>query len=202
MKKFILFSIVLLLLQSCFIHINESGYRSLNYVKNLHIKSLEAINNIDSFNTENNKNIYKVNTENIFDIANNHEYTWVHIWNPYCPNDNCVNIGQFEELADHYKSKGLKLVFTSTSYDLKKIFTIADNSSFRKPIYVLDGEYYGVKLKKIRQKLYMDLNKEAKEDDVFFHDDYVFKGDSLIYFGSNITDSIMDKLILEDKIQL
>lgn len=194
------FHILLLLsltfvIASCgLIQINESGYRSINYTKNLHIKAFEATEKYDNFNQGDNKFLFKINSENILATAKDNEYTWLHIWLPFCPNDNCQNIRPYKTLANKYESKGLKTLFTSATYDFKYIFKISGNANFNHPIYVLDGEYYGYKNKKIRQKLYQELNKEAKEDDYIFHDDYIFKGDSLVFMGK-VNDSIMDKII-------
>lgn len=202
--------VLLFLLQSCK-HINSSGYQMFDpnstfskakYMEQLHILSHEKVNETTVFNSGLNKYIYKINTEEILEIADKNKYTWLHIWLPYCPNDNCVNIGQYEALEKKYKDKGLELLFTSKTYNMRQIFTLAENSDFTLPIYVLDGEYYGYKLKDISQKLYTDLNSDAKEDDYIFHRNYVFKGDSLIYMGNDINDSILDNLILGDKVQL
>ena len=187
--------ILFFLLQSCnAVQINESGYRSLNYMKNLHVKPFKTVNNYTTYNQGDNKYIFKIDSKEILETAKNNQYTWLHTWLPYCPSDNCQNITPYKSLASDYKDKGLKTLFTSATYDFKYIFNITENSNFNLPIHVLDGEYYGYKNKKIRLKLYKDLNIEAKEDDYIFHEDYVFKGDSLVFMGE-ITDSILDKLI-------
>lgn len=168
-------------------------------MEKIHIKPFEAANQEEPCKDQRCRSIYEINSADILGLLDEQEYTWVHIWNPYCPDENCVNIGQFETLADTYKNKGLKLVYISATYDISKIFSIAENSSFSKPIYVLDGSYYGPKLKAMRQKLHMDLDKDAGEDDYFFQDDYLFKGDSLIYMGKEANDSIFEKLIIDKK---
>jgi len=87
------------------------------------------------------------------------------------------------------------MTFISRTYDINKIITRAKKSNFSKTIYVLDGSYFGYRNKKIAKKLYEDLNTNSKEDDYFFYSNYIFKGDSLIYMGNEINDSIIDNLL-------
>jgi len=195
MKKYTLF-ILIIIFQSCItIELSESGYRSLEYFEKLHVKPFESAYNEKSCITENCRAIFEINSNNILELAKNQKYTWIHIWKPYCSNESCVNIEQFSKLENKYINNGLNLTFISTTYDLKQIISIANNSNFSDPIYVLEGSYYGVKFKEIRKKLYEDLNADSKPDDYFFHDDFVFYQDSLIFMG-NVNDSIFDSLIL------
>jgi hypothetical protein len=97
-------------------------------------------------------------------------------------------------LENKYIKNGLQLTFISATYEFNQIISTATNSNFSNPIYVLESSFYGVKLKEIRKKLYEDLNTNSKPDDYFFHEDFVFNHDSLIFMGK-VNDSIFETII-------
>jgi hypothetical protein len=195
MKKYTLFSLIIII-QSCItLELGESGYRSLNNFEKLHIQPFESALSEQSCLNENCRTIFEINSNNILELTKNQDYTWVHIWNPYCSNESCVNIDQFAKLENKYIKNGLHLTFISATYDLNQIISTAINSNFSNTIYVLESSFYGVKLKEIRKKLYEDLNTNSKPEDYFFYDDFVFNHDSLIFMGE-VNDSIFETIIL------
>ena len=196
MKSILTSIILVLLVTSCgMIEINESGYRSISHLEGHHIKPFELAESSGSCRDLGCLSVYEITSQNILDSLSNHEYSWIHTWLPFCAIEKCVNIYQFENLENNYKSYGLNMTFISRTYDINKIITRAKQSNFSKTIYVLDGSYFGYKNKKVAKKLYKDLNTNSKEDDYFFYSDYLFKGDSLIYMGNEINDSIIDNLL-------
>ncbi len=201
MKKYFLFGLFIFFQSCSVIEINESGYRSLTYFEKTHVKPFESATVEKTCEGEGCLTIFEINSENIKSLLGRQEYTWVHIWNPYCSNESCINIEQYEKLENNYADNGLTLNFISGTYDLDHIASIAKKSNFSKTIYVLEGSYYGVKLKEIRKKLYEDINPNSEPDDYFFYDDFLFSGDSLIYMGDDINDSIFDVYLLKSTVK-
>jgi hypothetical protein len=197
MKKLVLLSIILLL-QSC-ITINESGYRFLSIPEKEYIQPFEQADfqkkrdNSDCFK------LFEINTENIKFIIAKQQYTWLHIWLPYCPNESCTNIAQYEEFEKRHSASGLNLSFISSTYDIDDIIKYMKMSNFSKPIYVLQSSYYGVKNKKIRQKFHSEIDPNYKEEDHIFYSDYLFIEDSLVYMGDKMNDSIVKQYITKEK---
>ncbi len=193
--KLLFASTLLLLISGCgMIEINESGYRSISSLESHHIKPFEASKEPSDCKELDRFMVYEINSKQILDTIKKQPYTWVHIWLPYCPNESCTNINQYENLENKYKNKGLNLLFISKSYDLSRIISTANQSNFSKSIYVLDGAYFGYKNKEISKKLYQDLNTNAQEDDNYFYTDYLFKGDTLVYMGYEVSDSIIQSI--------
>lgn len=183
------------LLSSCIISINTNSYEFLNDTSKQIIKPFEKSFSYKKSYDGKNLTLFEINSMNINYITNNNEYTWLHIWNPYCHNDHCVNIKPFEEIANKYSLNGLNLIMASSTYDLKQIKNTIDVSGFEQKVYVLENDYYGGKLKQIRNKLNEDLNPEDTLKNTFYSD-YLFKKDSLIFTGHSINDSIVESLLL------
>ena len=197
MKKLVLLSIILLL-QSC-ITINESGYRFLSIAEKEYIKPFEQADFQEKKDNRECFKLFEINTENIKSITAKQEYTWLHIWLPYCPNESCTNITQYEEFEKRHSGSSLNLSFISSTYDIDDIIKYMKMSNFSKPIYVLQSSYYGVKNKKIRQKFHSEIDSNYKEEDHIFYSDYLFIEDSLVYMGNKMNDSIVKQYITKEK---
>lgn len=188
--------LLLVVLQSCgLIEINGNGYRYLKFVSKSHILPFHSAKD---YNVDDNQSCFKVfeiNNENFQSAFKSNELTWVHLWKPYCGNESCTNINQYSDLKSRIDDDRLKLLFVSVAYDMNSIAWYLSNSNFKEIVYVLEDEYYGSKTKWAYQKLHLDFDKTADKDDHFFHDNYLFMGDSLIYKGDKINDSIISSYI-------
>tara|TARA_R110002050_G_scaffold299169_1_gene464042 strand:+ start:610 stop:1215 length:606 start_codon:yes stop_codon:yes gene_type:complete len=196
LRKIPIILMLAILLKSCItIEIGESGYRSLTSYEKNYIKPFEDAGLINSNTTNDSLHIFEINSEDLKSIIKKQDYTWIHIWNPYCSDESCINIEYFEKLENKYQHLGLNLVFISSTYDIQQITSTVKNSGFSKEVYVLESAYYGNKLKDMRKKLYFDLNPKANQDDNFLYDDFIFSNDMQIYKGTEINDSIIEVLI-------
>ena len=59
---------------------------------------MAAVNSRNSSKEE--LKVYEINSKNIKTIILQNEYTWVHLWRPFCSAEYCQNIGVFQEIDD------------------------------------------------------------------------------------------------------
>ncbi len=194
--KYLIATVFLVFVESCgFIQINENDYRSLSDYDKRYIKPFDSkivttkVNNIDSLF------IYEINSDNIKEVTKEHAYTWIHLWRPFCHADVCQNINYLTNITDNFASEGLALLLISVTYGFKDIENVVKNSRFEKPVFVLQNNYYGYKMRKNRVKLVTDLKPELASSKKIWSDDYFYKDTTLIYAGSiedkNKIDSLM-----------
>lgn len=146
MKK-LSFLIFFFLFSSC-IAINVNDYEFFNYAEKEYLRPYEASKNHNVSDNSECFKLFKINTPDIKSITRENQLTWIHIWLPYCPNESCTSIAQYESLEKRHKSKDLNLTFISATYDIDDIIRIVQHSHFTKPVYVLQNSYYGRKNKK------------------------------------------------------
>tara|TARA_B100000508_G_scaffold140085_1_gene139935 strand:+ start:19295 stop:19891 length:597 start_codon:yes stop_codon:yes gene_type:complete len=189
--KSLFYLLLTLLLTSC-IAINVNDYEFLNYAEKEYLRPYKASTDHEIGDNSACFKLYEINTPEVKSITRENEFTWVHIWLPFCPNESCQNIAQYEWLEKRHQSKGLNLAFISATYDIDDIIKIVQHSKFTKPVYVLQNSYYGRKNKKIRTKFHSEIDPNYEEEDPIFHSDYLFIKDSLVYFVNNMNDSIIE----------
>jgi len=195
MKKLIVLPL-LLLLQNCItVSINENEYRNLSIAEKEYIQPFQQVQFHEQSDNQDCFKLFEINTQNVDSLVQHQEYTWIHIWKPYCPNESCTNIAQYENFEKRHRSSGLKMIFTSSTYDMDDIIKYVQSARFSKPVYVLQSSYYGVKNKGIRRKFHKDLDKDYSEDDRIFYSDYLFVKDSLVYMGDEMNDTILERYI-------
>lgn len=69
------------------------------------------------------------------------------------------------------------------------------NSSFHKPVFVLQDAWYGHKMKKSSRLLFNELNNNLQIHSKRGFDDYLFKDTLLIYAGNKMSQHILDSLV-------
>ncbi len=195
--KNVFFLVLICLISSCItVSINTNDYEFLSYSEKEYLRPFEHAKLYSAGDNKNCFKLFEVNTENVKSIIEEQEITWLHIWVPYCPNESCTSISQYESFEKQYKSNGLNLAFISATYDMDNIIKIVQQSNFTKPVYVLKSSYFGVKNKKIRTKFHSELDPTFnEEEDLVFHSDYLFVKDSLVYAGPEMNDSIIREYI-------
>ena len=186
--------IIIGMLQSCIIMINENSFRALKYSDKDYFQPF----NIDMVNKKvNNKDslvVYEINSKNIKESASKNKYTWVHLWRPYCPSDFCQNINYFSDIAD--KKQGLSLLLISETYSVETIRSCVVKSDYNRSIFVLQDSYYGHKTRENRLKLYNDFKIDSLVSTKGNFDDYLFKDTVLIFAGNLLNEHIIDSLMI------
>jgi endogenous inhibitor of DNA gyrase (YacG/DUF329 family) len=181
--------------------INENEYRGLREHDRQFIKEF----NIDLVNdTALNKDefyIYEINCPDIKAVTHLHNYTWIHLWRPFCSAEYCQNIAVFEYAAEKYRSAGLVFLLISETYGIKTIQEIVRRSSFSLPVYVLKDSYFGHKLKGARTLISDQLHNNDSIRKNIYQSDYIFQDSLLIYASGTLytekLDSIMSHQIKE-----
>lgn len=163
--------------------INENNYRGLEAEQLKLIKDYQHPNEISADSHHNLDFLYEITTTEIIEFRSQNEYTWLHIWLPFCPNDNCQNISVYQETAAKYQNLGFLMI--SATYDVNEIHEIKKRSKFTHPIYVIKNASYHHKQRKLIE-MFMNELKVRKE--LHHVDDLIYKGDSLIYVGNEGTE--------------
>ena len=174
--------------------INENDYRALEEDQKQNIKSF----NLETFDSEvNNQDeliLYEITSMDIKTCSQKQEYTWVHIWIPYCGAEQCKSINYYQEAENTFKSNDLKVLLVSNSYDFKTIKSRLEHSNYTKPIFVLKDSYFGHKTKKTGIKLFDDLKQDSSLQSDYGFGDYLYK-DTVLIFAGNLEIETVDSLI-------
>ncbi|MFZ4463856.1 MAG: hypothetical protein ACOYN5_08405 [Bacteroidales bacterium] len=193
MKNLIKFLVFILLFGCGVILINENNYRNLSDTDKIIIMPFDP--EIVSKN-ENNKQfqLYEINANDIMNYTKMHNYTWVHLWRPFCPNQNCQNIYYFLDVVDSINIYDIEFLLVSESYDLKLIENIVINSAYDKPIFVLQDSHYGHKINSNRLKFIKDFETELSYSSHYGFGDFLFKDSTLIYMGDDLNKDKIESL--------
>ena len=195
--KPIYYSILLLFfLSSCLVTINENDFRTLNK------KDLTCIHSfyIDSTDVTRNQNtnlyLTEITGSDLKRCLKKYPYTWVYIWRPFCKGPNCKPLFYYEKIDRAVRAKGVKFMLISQLYDIKNIQRHIQRSTFDREIYVMKDKEYGHKLTPARLKLAQEIAPEYYGKKLPWMEDYlIFKGDTLIYQGGNVSASILDSVL-------
>ncbi len=193
--KYIVTVFLFLFIERCgVIQINENSYRTLSdsdkkFIRPFHTEIVSTRVNSDSVF------IYEINTNDIKALIHKQPYTWIHLWRPFCHADICQNVDYIGNLADKYKSAGVEMLFISETYDIADIQHVIKNSHFNHPVFVLQSDYYGYKLRKNRIKLILKLKSELIDSKQIWFDDYFFKDSTVIYAGTLVNETTIDSLL-------
>ncbi len=195
-KSYLVVLTFLLFLNACgIIAINENDYRALPKTYYQYIKPFTPALVTKTVNYSDSVFLYEINTPEIKKCLARYKYVWIHLWRPYCEADYCQNITFFEQLAKRYQKKKLQLLFISQSYDPLTVKKIMENSSFHKPVFVLDDASYGHKLRKAHKLFFRELNNNPAFHSKNGFDDLLFKDTLLVYAGNRMTARVLDSLM-------
>ena len=188
--------LVLILLSSCVIEINENGYSSLTDASKKHIRpfSMELLNHTQSY--KDSIFIYEISSRDIKQIIKRNKYTWIHFWAPYCSAKSCINVTSImDEVKEKEKDKGFIDLLVATSFDLEAIQSRLKTSNFTQPVFILSDSLYGHKQGKAMRVFAteIDNNSLLKKNQRF--GDYLFC-DTLLKIASwNLTPQQIDSVI-------
>lgn len=187
---------LIIVLSGCnVIHINENDSWSLKDSERKFIKPF----NIDLFSHQLNNTkdlfLYEINSDDIRHCLKQHEYTWIHFWDPECTGSNCLNINYMADIPTKYKAFDLGVLCISEYYNYKSIKQIEENSEYNEPLFVMQNEYYGSKVRPARLKFYNDFKNDNSPETKWGFREYFFKDTALIYAGNNITGQQLDSLL-------
>ena len=183
-------------LSSCLVAINENDFRTMGK------KDFPFIHSfcIDSTDIPRNQhtNLYLTEiTGNDFKrCLKKYPYTWVYIWRPFCKGPSCKPLYYYDKIDKAARSKGVKFMLISQLYDIKNIKRHIERSTFDREIYVMKDKEYGHKLTPARIKLTQEIVPEFSGKKLQMMEDYlIFRGDTLIYQGGNISARILDSVL-------
>lgn len=191
MYKTIFLCGIIFLCYSCgIIQINENNYDKLTEKDKKKIKTFnESLSNeIGSTSFA----IYEINTTEIKNQLKKNNFTWVHLWAPYCKGDECKRLSYYTELKKKYSNFNLKIYVTSIFYDVTLINEIVLNNKYEEPIYVLQNSYFGKNMSKAQKKLNQELTNTQEKK---WFSEYLFKDTILLYKGYDINGPLLDSLI-------
>jgi len=174
--------------------INENNHRGLTSEELEHFQNFRP----DTFHQNadfHNLVIYEITTPQLKSITAKNNFTWVHLWRPWCTTEKCQNIGYYSQTAGKFSHTGLKFLLLSESYDLKAILKAVQNSNYQDQVYVMEDSYFGHKLNLAREKfiegiMNNDLVKPGK-----YYDDFIFRDTLLAFASEDITLETVDSLM-------
>ncbi|MBR9861795.1 hypothetical protein GYB22_13840 [bacterium] len=195
MRNHYSFLLSFLLFSSCVISLNETGY---NYLKDDSLDRLRKYNPQEQGYNQlklQGKIVYEITATDLQFDSRRNDYTLIHLWRPFCSNESCQVISPYAEFSRTHR--GLKFYLISETYGIEDIDTIAINSKYNLPIFVLESAHYGIKLKKARNLFFTELfGAETKEDleSLWNADYYLFKGKEFILKSKSLEE--IDELLL------
>jgi len=192
--------ISLILFTACGIitfEINENGYRTLSDKDKALFKPFDASIVTKQVNNREDLQVFEITSQHIKNYSKEHEYLWIHLWRPYCKADYCTNIKFFSDAVANYPDEDIEVMLVSENYDLPQIKEVVKNSPYSKPIFVLDGKWYGAKTRATKKQFLQEVNNNENLnvdlDDLW--DDYLFKDSVLIFAGNHIDYQKLDSLL-------
>ena len=194
--KIVLKVLVLTLLTSCVIAINENNYRLLTDESKKHIRpfTMDLLN--QNQNYKDSIFIYEISSRDIKQIIKEHKYTWIHFWAPWCSNKSCINVvGIMDEIKEMEKGKDFVELLVAREYDLDGIKSRLKNSDFTQPVFILSDSIYGHKQVK-GMRLFaseIDNNSLLKKKDFF--SEYLFCDTLLKVAAWNLTPQQIDSVV-------
>ncbi|MCB0738524.1 MAG: hypothetical protein KDC92_13490 [Bacteroidetes bacterium] len=184
-------------LVGCFVAINENSYRTLD------ARSLEHFVDFDlttvgqtSVDNQTDLRIYEISTPEFKKSFEKAEYTWIHLWQAFCPNDYCQNIAVYEDyLEELSENHDINFLMVSNTYDLKHIANAAKNAKFNLPIYVLKDAYYGHKVRPAKLKALEEFGIDISDKNAIVFDDLLFRNGDLIHYGYKLSGHDVDSVL-------
>lgn len=179
--------ILLVLLSSC-IRINDNRYRQLSE------KEVAGIRPFTENDIKNGKNTAYVSVKggDIKEILKNNEYSWVMYWVPYCTGPACRPLFYYDVIANKFPK--LRFVTISQTYDMEDIGNKVKQADYKHDIYFPLDAYYGHKMFRARKQITAEII--PNEDIVKVRPTHmIFKGEQLIYHGLDISAAAMDSIL-------
>ncbi|MBW6459418.1 MAG: hypothetical protein K0B08_02490 [Bacteroidales bacterium] len=175
--------------------INENGYRGLTSKDLAYIEEFQGRENIHTIDNINNLKIYEINNKILREIISQNSYTWIHLWRPYCSNNNLQFMEFYSNIKERYDFLNFEFLLISESYDIFSIKKKLKISPYSDLIFVLSNSYYGHKLPEIRSRFIADIVSNSMINPKNSLSDFVFKDTFLLYAGEYLQPEMLDSLI-------
>lgn len=184
MQKTILL-LLIILLHSCIIRIQDIGYRDISpqvkaqYFSEFNIEDFDKpANNIDSFE------IQEVDHQDIKNILHRHRYNCIMLWSPYCKEEVCQSLSYYDKLVERFNKNNFKLIIISRTYDYKYIEQIVKDSHYTQKMYVIEyNPEYGHNIDRVHDRFAKDISGmvfESRPSYFFFKDTTFIKADEIL----------------------
>lgn len=138
-SKIIATALTSLLLSSCVMDIGTNMYQSCTKEQLSHFKPAEASSQFKGNDTLN-LLVYEINSKEIKKRLIGQQYTWVHMWRPYCKADYCENINYPKNVSA--KRNIQRSITLSQVYDLANIRKSLARTAYDQPVYVIENSSY------------------------------------------------------------
>jgi len=189
-SKIIATALTSLLLSSCVMDIGTNMYQSCTKEQLSHFKPAEASSQFKGNDTLN-LLVYEINSKEIKKRLIGQQYTWVHMWRPYCKADYCENINYPKNVS---AKRNIQYLLLSQVYDLANIRKSLARTAYDQPVYVIENSSYKMGSKtngknKAATQMRKELNNNSKLTLSKWGDDLLFKDTLLIYAGEAALDA-------------
>jgi hypothetical protein len=194
MKYSPFFLCIFLFFQSC-ITINPNGYSDLTKTGQSRLRqfSVDSLN-VSAINPDGSFSLTEVTGAEVKKVFQKEQFTWIYFWIPYCHGATCRPMNYYEKISNGYAPKGVRYIMLSQVYDSALIAKHIQLSGFNSPLYVIKDAQYGHNLKRNRDRFTSEIIKDRTISRQWpAH--VVFKGDSLIYAGLDMSAAIMDSVL-------
>lgn len=181
-------------LSSC-ISLNPNGYKYLTTTGRQQLKpfSVDSLSNrAERSNWQ--YTLTELTGSDMKQVLQHEKYTWIYFWLPYCKGPHCRGMFYNEKISDQFASKGVRLIMLSQIYDSAVIVPQVRLSGFSQPVYVIKDSAYTHNTRKNRDRFVYEITGD-KEISKQRPAHLIFKGDSLIYSGVDMSAHIMDSVL-------
>ena len=186
--RYLLLFTLLLFAGSC-ITISINGYRFLTEEQRSEIRQFGAAPKDDSLG----KYLAEITAKDLYTSFDREQYTWVHVWVPYCKSENGKPLFYYDNILETHKNKGLQLFLISNVYNYKPVKQQIQD--YGPDVYVIKHDSYGKRTGKNLKAFGWEMMEAGYIDTRRFGGNMIFKGDSLVYQGYKISNAIMDSVI-------
>ena len=192
--------LILLLLSSCVIEINENGYRSLTDEAKRHVRPFT----IDLLNQKHNYRdsiiLYEISSRDLKQIIKKNKYTWVHFWAPHCSSKSCINVTNLmNEVEEKEKQYDFAELLISTEYDFENLKQRLNNSKFTQPVFILTDSIYGHKNGKALRLFASEIDNNNLINKNKYFGEYFFCDTLLTVATWNLTPQQIDSIVKNKK---
>lgn len=187
--------VIIPFLTGCMVYINNDGYGYLNEAEKQHFQPFPAEISLTSGYDTTALIIYRLCEQDIQKILKSYDYTWVHIWAPYCPSADHAGLLNKLQLAATTAGQRLNVVLISSSYDYDAIKSRVSYSRYPFPVYVLDEACFGSSRGKALRHLHRVLHHHQVSGKRGFFGDYLLKDTTVVKEAWHLSVNEVDSLI-------
>lgn len=194
MKPYLLSLLALALFPAC-ITINENGYRNLSRKEKQQVLPFDknATGNKDS---SGGFCLREIVADDVREVMKDHEYTWLHLWIPYCKAPSCRPPVYYEKVSKNAGGREVQYLLISRIYDYRTVSGMVDRFSYKGPVYVVKHARYGRNMPGASERFAAELTKDRSAS---FGAHLLFRKERLIYAGNDLSQATMDSVLALDR---